>query len=747
MNYRLGVRATLVLLVLVFVIPILGLVVQTSISEQQSALEKARILLRLQAQLRADNQERLFEGVRHMLKVISSSRRLLNPVAEECSEYFRELKSFFPRYANLSFADAQGNMVCRSTSAEGPIYIGDREHFKDAIRTRNFTVSGYLVSRVTGKPSIVLNLPVYRGGGELHGVLYAVRELEFIQAQLGALAAPPGTTELITDAEGIVLVSVGEQPQRAGERVSSSFLSKAVLAGRPALDQAVDENGREWLYAIQPVHAEGAGSLVVASVVARDSILGPAIQRLQKELAILLGITLAATLIAWKLGDLVLAAPIQRILAKVKALERGGTATEQLALNTGPQVHELRQIDRGIDDLAEALETRSLQRDRAMAEISEQKLAMEASERRYRAQFESSPQPMWVFDTETLAFLVVNDAAVMHYGYSRGEFFRMTLADVRPPEDIPLLMETLRVHKADALHEILRRHRRKNGEIIDVEISSHALNWDGRAARMMIVYDVTSRELAKAAWKGLHDTLERKVAQRTRELEIANEELEAFSYSVSHDLRAPVQVIDGFCGALAEKYRDDLPAQAKHYLDRVRAGARQMNGLIEDLLSLARTGRVSLELQLVDLAPTVRNAVARLRQRFPDRVVNVEIEESLPAACDPRLIAVLLDNLIGNAWKFTARTAHPTIRVGVRADTPNGPAYFVSDDGAGFDMAFADKLFKPFQRLHSAAEFEGTGIGLAIVYRIVRRHGGRVWAEAEVDKGASFFFSLPQAAA
>jgi hypothetical protein len=302
MNYRLGVRATLVLLVLVFVIPILALVVQTSISEQESALEKARIRLRVQAQLRAESQEQLFEGVRHMLKVISHSRRLRNPATQECNEYLRELNVFFPRYAHLSFADAQGNLVCRSSSLEGPFYVGDREYFTGAVRTRNFTVGEYFVSRITGKPSIALSLPVYRADGELHGVLYAVRELESMQTQLGALSAPPGTTDLITDAHGVVLASAGERPQRLGERVSSAFLSKAVLAGRPVLEQAPDENGREWLYAIQPVHTEGAGALIVASVVSRDSILRPATQRLEKELVILLGIALLVTLNSLEFG-------------------------------------------------------------------------------------------------------------------------------------------------------------------------------------------------------------------------------------------------------------------------------------------------------------------------------------------------------------------------------------------------------------------------------------------------------------
>jgi signal transduction histidine kinase len=193
---------------------------------------------------------------------------------------------------------------------------------------------------------------------------------------------------------------------------------------------------------------------------------------------------------------------------------------------------------------------------------------------------------------------------------------------------------------------------------------------------------------------------------------------------------------------LASRHAQQLDARARHYLDRIRDNTRQMGQLIDDLLGLARVTRTELVAEQFDLAPKARQIVEQLRQRFPDRDVDVEIEAPLPCTGDPRLLAVLLENLIGNAWKFTARVPQARIHVGRRAGDDAQDVYFVEDNGAGFDMAYVDKLFKAFQRLHSASEFEGTGIGLATVHRIVTRHGGRVWAEASPGRGAVFQFTL-----
>jgi two-component system, sensor histidine kinase and response regulator len=217
-------------------------------------------------------------------------------------------------------------------------------------------------------------------------------------------------------------------------------------------------------------------------------------------------------------------------------------------------------------------------------------------------------------------------------------------------------------------------------------------------------------------------------------------ELEAFNYSVSHDLRAPLRALDGFSQALSEDYGDTLDAQAQDYLKRIRAAAQRMSQLIDDLLRLSQVRRVEMKPEPVDLAAIARSIITELRANDPARAVDFEVTE-VHAMGDGQLLRIVLDNLLRNAWKFTRNAASSRIELGKRVDAKE-TAYFVRDDGAGFDPAFARRLFQPFQRLHATKDFEGTGIGLAIVDRIIKHHGGRIWAESSPGKGATFFFTL-----
>lgn len=221
------------------------------------------------------------------------------------------------------------------------------------------------------------------------------------------------------------------------------------------------------------------------------------------------------------------------------------------------------------------------------------------------------------------------------------------------------------------------------------------------------------------------------------ELEHVNKELEAFSYSVSHDLRAPLRAIDGFSKALLDDYGGTLNEEGRGYLERVRAGTQRMAQLIEDLLGLSRITRAPLRRERVDVTAMGRKILVELSEREPQRRVEAIVAEDLVATADARLLAVVLENLLGNAWKFTAK--QPAARVEVGRD---GGAFFVRDNGAGFDLKYAEKLFTPFQRLHAETEFQGTGVGLATVQRVIARHGGRIWAEASPGHGATFFFTL-----
>lgn len=251
------------------------------------------------------------------------------------------------------------------------------------------------------------------------------------------------------------------------------------------------------------------------------------------------------------------------------------------------------------------------------------------------------------------------------------------------------------------------------------------------------------RELERAQedLRRLNGELEQRVRSRTVALEVANRELEAFNYTVSHDLRTPLRTINGFAQVLLEEYGNRLDEEGKQALERVRAASDRMSELIRDLLEFSRITRTQLKLQEVDLATLARSVADQLSQREPERTVSFTAPEYVRATCDPRLLRVTLENLLGNAWKFSRLRADARVEFGIEPG-PDGPVFFVRDNGAGFEMAYAQKLFRPFERLHSEGQFEGTGIGLATVARIVERHGGRVWAEGAVGQGACFRFTL-----
>jgi light-regulated signal transduction histidine kinase (bacteriophytochrome) len=281
--------------------------------------------------------------------------------------------------------------------------------------------------------------------------------------------------------------------------------------------------------------------------------------------------------------------------------------------------------------------------------------------------------------------------------------------------------------------------RRRDGSELAALVSATAVYAaSGQFVRSRsTLIDINDRKAAEARIQALNDAL----SQRAVELEAANHELEAFSYSVSHDLRAPLRSIDGFSLALLEDYGSQLTGSAQDYLQRVRQAAQRMATLIDDLLNLSRVTRSELRHELVDLSALARGICAELQQAERERQVQITITPGLVAWGDNRLLAVVLTNLLGNAWKFTSRRALAHIEFGASGQD-HQRAFFVRDDGAGFDMAYVQRLFGAFQRLHDQAQFPGTGVGLATVQRIIHRHGGIVWAEGQPDQGAVFYFTV-----
>lgn len=278
-----------------------------------------------------------------------------------------------------------------------------------------------------------------------------------------------------------------------------------------------------------------------------------------------------------------------------------------------------------------------------------------------------------------------------------------------------------------------------NEMLAEIEIRTTALEDSNHELER----EIAARTEATTKIQQLNEELEEKVHLRTLELRVANQELESFCYSVSHDLRAPLRSISGFSQALLEELPADLPVGNRHYLERIIAASYRMGQLIEDLLNLSRVSRVGLQPQSVNLTDMVWEVLNVLQNRHPNQVVDLSVWKSMTVQADPKLLRIVLENLLDNAWKFSSEQEKPQIVVGMTKDGVHA-TYFVRDNGAGFDMKYADKLFAPFQRLHAAHEFPGTGIGLVTVQRIVHRHGGRIWFDAAPGAGATFYFTLGQ---
>jgi len=390
------------------------------------------------------------------------------------------------------------------------------------------------------------------------------------------------------------------------------------------------------------------------------------------------------------------------------------------------------------DSYLEAMQQRIRQQDQTIQNAIDRERAYEL----FRSLLESAPDAIVVVDRQG-GILLVNSQLEKMFGYERNELAGQPVEKLVPERfhgrhggHRNHYLQEPRVRPMGTGLELFGR--RKDGTEFSVEISLSPLETQDGTLVSAAIRDVTERKHIEEQIRDLNQDLEQRAAQ----LEAANRELEAFSYSVSHDLRAPLRTIDGFSQALLEDFGEQLPDEGRNYLMRIRAAAQRMAQLIDDLLNLSRLTRAPLNPEPTNISKIAQQVLQNLQRESPERLVNISIEPNIVAECDPRLIKVVFENLLSNAWKFTSKQEMAQIEFGRMDDPQNGAVYFVRDNGAGFDMTYVNKLFGAFQRLHTNSEFPGIGIGLAIVQRIVNRHGGRIWAEGAVNGGATFYFTL-----
>ena len=368
------------------------------------------------------------------------------------------------------------------------------------------------------------------------------------------------------------------------------------------------------------------------------------------------------------------------------------------------------------------------------------------SESRYRRVFETALDGILLLNFESAQIEDVNPYLVHMLGYSHQEFLGKKLWDVGAFADIAQCqaMFTELQETGHVRYDNLPL-KTSAGASLEVEFISNSYYCDEVKVIQCNIRDISARKVADAELQRANVRLAERAADWTTSLERATRDLDSFSYSVAHDLRAPLRAMIGFSSMLVEINQGKLDPQSTDYLQRIHVGAQRMTSLIDDLLELARISRAVVASTDFDLSALALEAATPLFRRHPAQRVELTVAPGMHAHGDPHLIRILLDNLLANAWKFSRHVAHARIAVG-HETRGAGTVYFVRDNGAGFDMQYVNKLFEPFQRLHGQHEFEGTGIGLSIVQRIVSRHGGSVWADGVVAQGATIFFTLQGAA-
>lgn len=621
--------------------------------------------------------------------------------------------------------------------------------------TRSHSIRYKLLASVllTSIAAVVLTVAVLLVN-DLHGYQQSYSDDLSTQAELMGRA---NATALQFDDAVFATSTLSLLQARPGVRAAAIYTVKGALFAR-YLRSDLGEISLPALPEVDGIRITGERIVVWKRIVAEREILGTiyleadfdARQRALQFAGVAFGVALLALLVSVLLAAWIQARLTRPILdvsrvarqvvdARDYRVRAHKSSDDEVGVLVDAFNDMLAEIERRAHDMATA--NASLEREIAERQLADQ--AQRESEERYRSLVVATAQIVWSIDAQGRAggpmpawqtYTGQTDGEILGEGWLRGLH----------ADDMAQAVELWRRALASqSLYETEFRIRRRDGEYRWFSIRGvPVMRMDGTIREWVgTCTDIHQRRLAELDARRLNEELEQRVRERTAQLEGMNRELEAFSYSVSHDLRAPLRAVVGFSQALIEDHGEQVNADMRRYLDRIRTSGLRMGQLIEDLLNLSRISRIELLRQPVDLSDIAQQVTRELQQREPEREVDVSIWDGVAALGDPRLLRVALENLLGNAWKFTSKTPLPRIELGMLQEGAR-TVYFVRDNGAGFDMSHATKLFGAFQRLHAVSEFQGTGIGLATVQRIVSRHGGQIWANAQPGKGAAFFFTL-----
>jgi signal transduction histidine kinase/HAMP domain-containing protein len=792
-----SLQVRFLVLLLLAVLPGFGLTLYLGFAQRQQAVAAAQEDALQLARVTAAQQAQLIEAERQWLATIAQLPEVLGGDAAACRARFAELRQQYPRYVNLTVVTVDGDTFCSALPFTPPVSVAQRAWFERVTHTHAFAVGDYQVGTITGKATINIALPLLDEVDQIRAIVVAALDVGWLNRRLAEAPPPEGTTLTMIDQHGTIVARYPDMERWIGRALPDAPIVRTVLAQGEGTADLPDLDGVARLLAFKPLVGSGPqASLAMVVGLAKAVVFAEVDGVFLRSLLVLGVVTLVGMAVNWASADWSILRPIKG-LVRATAQVAAGDLSARTGLPHGRG--ELGQLARAFDAMAQTLETR--QGEAARAEAARQR-ALERLELLHEIDrgliAQEAPEAIAAAVLRPLRELLgVPRAIVNMFDLAAGEVEWLAAAGRRRLRIGPGVRYSIRLMgDVEALQrgepQVIDVHSLPPGPEVDALLASGvhvymvvpmiaggeligALSFGGapgpfpteqvsiaQEAAMQLAIAIAQARLHERVKRQAED-LELRVRERTQELytaqaalqqtnaelvqltsalQTANRELEAFSYSVSHDLRAPLRSIDGFSQVLLEDYGDTLDAQGQDSLQRIRMATQRMAELIDALLELSRVTRAELSREAVDVTAVARTIAAELQRHEPSRRVAFVIADGLVMQGDPRLLRVLLHNLLGNAWKFTAKQPQARIEVG-RLTQPDGTlTWFVRDNGAGFDMAYADKLFAPFQRLHRATEFPGTGIGLATVQRIIHRHGGHIWAEGAVEQGATIYFTL-----
>lgn len=716
-------RDRLQLLGALILLPAFGFVLYATLEQRHAATDQARDRALSLLQLAALDQKHLVRSTRQQLVTLSQLPMVRDPaLARQCNETFFKLRKQYHYYNNIGVADTQGWMYCSGAPLTKPVNIADRDYFQAAVAKRDFSISDYQIGRVIKRAVIVFAYPVMDDAGRVRSVVFASIDLaSWFKELASGTSLPPKASLLLINNKGMILAHHPNPEQWMGKIVTDSPLTNAIKAGaKNGRIEEVGLDGVKRLFVFTQVQDVPAGEVYLVAGIPSANLYADANKIFWSGL---IGILLVAASIgtaAWVGGTRLILSPVLALTRAVKQLGQGNLRA-RTRLPHGRD--ELGQLAQAFDQMAASLQEKDelLTTVGGMAKVGGWEFHVDTGKGSW------TPEVARIHDMTPLEATNMEIGLTFYQGESKQKIEDAIRNAVQHAQPYDLELEMVSAKGNHKWVRTIGQPVMENNHVVKVRGSFQDISEHKRAAEEI---------------RRLNADLERKVIERTIELEVANRELEAFSYSVSHDLRAPLRTIDGFSQAIIEDCSEQLDEQSKGHLIRVRAATQHMGHLIDDLLKLAQVTRAEINREVVDLSALAKSVRANLASLSDERQVDWHIEAGLVATGDAHLLRVVLDNLLGNAWKFTSKKNSARVEFGTLQLADGKQAYFVRDNGVGFDMKYASKLFGAFQRLHNVKEFPGTGIGLATVQRVIHRHSGRIWADSVAGKGATFYFLL-----